>query len=335
MKNNIIPFIFILSAIVSCVPASKFTELQQEKERCVEEREFLKKKNEELSVENTELKDYKNRTSGILDKLAKDTLSMHRELADLEDRYNQLMQEYEAIQETQETLLKGSARETKRLLNQIQASQDDLQQREDELMQLAGQLDEKKKRLDNLQYELEKRNARLLELEHILSRKDSAVNALKQKVQQALLGFQDQGLSVTQKNGKVYVSLEEKLLFGSGSTVVDANGVRALKSLSGVLEQNPDINIMIEGHTDDVPVIESERMKDNWDLSVLRATSIVRILLENSTIDPQRLTVAGRGEYLPLDPRKTDEARRINRRTEIILTPDLDELFDILDNTSI
>ena len=125
--------------------------------------------------------------------------------------------------------------------------------------------------------------------------------------------------------------MDEKLLFQSGSTVVDPNGERALRQLSQVLARNPDISIMIEGHTDDVPFRKGSSIKDNWDLSVLRATSIVRILLEGSGIDPTRLTVAGRGEYLPVDPADTPEARRKNRRTEIILSPDLSEVFRILD----
>jgi chemotaxis protein MotB len=129
----------------------------------------------------------------------------------------------------------------------------------------------------------------------------------------------------------VYVSLEEKLLFKSGSTVVDPNGVRALEQLAVVLGNNPDIKIMIEGHTDDVPFRKGSSIKDNWDLSVLRATSIVRILMSNSNIKPTNITVAGRGEYLPVDPAKTPEARRKNRRTEIILSPDLSEIFKILD----
>ena len=127
------------------------------------------------------------------------------------------------------------------------------------------------------------------------------------------------------------MSLDEKLLFKSGSTVVDPNGVRALKQLAVVLANNRDIDIMIEGHTDDVPFRKGSSIKDNWDLSVMRATSIVRILLDGSGIDPTRLTVAGRGEYLPVDPARTTEARRKNRRTEIILSPDLSEIFKILE----
>jgi chemotaxis protein MotB len=169
-------------------------------------------------------------------------------------------------------------------------------------------------------------------MERILSRKDSIVNNLKNKVSDALLGFENNGLTIKIVNGKVYVSLEEKLLFKSGSFMVGPDGVKALKKLAKVLEQNADINIMIEGHTDDVPYHADAAIKDNWDLSVKRATSIVRILLDGTSIDPKRLTAAGRGQFVPVDKAKTAEALQKNRRTEIILSPKLDELFKILEN---
>jgi chemotaxis protein MotB len=134
------------------------------------------------------------------------------------------------------------------------------------------------------------------------------------------------------KNGKVYVSMDEKLLFRSGSYEVDARGRQALKELAGVLVANKDVNIMIEGHTDDVPYRSGPVIKDNWDLSVLRATSVLKILLEGGNIAPDRLTAAGRGEFQPVDRAKTAEARSRNRRTEIILTPNLDELLKILES---
>jgi len=139
------------------------------------------------------------------------------------------------------------------------------------------------------------------------------------------------GLAVEMKNGKVYVSLDEQLLFKSGSTNVDPKGVSAIKKLAEVLAVNPDINIMVEGHTDDVPYISSSTVKDNWDLSVKRATAIVRILMSNTKIDGNRIIAAGRSKYHPVINSKAPDARKKNRRTEIILTPKLDELFKILE----
>ena len=154
---------------------------------------------------------------------------------------------------------------------------------------------------------------------------------LKNKVSEALLGFENNGLTVTQKDGKVYISLEEKLLFKSASWDIDANGRNALKKLAVVLEKNPGIQITIEGHTDNVPYNPgNSQLKDNWDLSVKRATTVVRTLLDGSGIKPERLTASGRSEYLPVDSRNTTDARQKNRRTEIILTPDLTELYQLI-----
>jgi len=214
----------------------------------------------------------------------------------------------------------------------LQTTQEDLQKKEDELKKTEATLNLEKQNLEQMKFELDKKSSRMIELQNILARKDSSVNAIRQKVTSALLGMENEGLSVKVQNGKVYVSLEEKLLFKSGSIEVEPKGINALKKLSRVLDQNPDINITIEGHTDIVPVISSPAMKDNWDLSVKRATSIVRILLEGSKIDPKRLIASGRGEYMPVDPGKTAEAKQKNRRTEIILTPKIDALLDILND---
>ena len=214
----------------------------------------------------------------------------------------------------------------------MQAAQENLQKKEDLLRQLEQNLDMKKASLDELTFELDKRNARMLELENILDGQKKIVQDLKSKVSEALLGFENNGLTVTMKNGKVYVSLDEKLLFKTASWDIDANGRNALKKLAGVLERNPDIQVTIEGHTDNVPYNPgSGQLKDNWDLSVKRATTVVRELIQGSKIDPKRLTASGRSEYLPVDARNTADARQKNRRTEIVLTPDLTELYRLID----
>ena len=208
----------------------------------------------------------------------------------------------------------------------------DLLMKEDRLRELEESASQKMIDLERLRAKLEERNQRLVELERILNEKDAQMKRLRDAISSALYGFEKEGLSVHIKNGMVYVSMEEKLLFQTGSIEVDPRGVQALKTLAGVLEDNPGIMITIEGHTDDVPVRTNPSFKDNWDLSVKRATSIVRILLGNSSIDPTRLIASGRGEYLPVDHSGTAEARQKNRRTEIILTPRLDELYRLIES---
>ena len=178
---------------------------------------------------------------------------------------------------------------------------------------------------------LSEREKNLEELKKIIARQDSVTHRLNDILRNALLGFKSDELSVEIKNGKVYVSMTDKLLFKSGSVTVEAKGKEALKLLAGVLDKNSDIDILIEGHTDNVP-IKTAVYKDNWDLSVGRATSIVRILTNDYKIVPTRLTASGKGEFYPRSSNETEEGRAKNRRTEIILSPKLDELMQILNN---
>jgi chemotaxis protein MotB len=282
-------------------------------------------------MENKELK-------AKLSSLEKETEDVKKTIETVEaDRnravedYNKILAKYTELQNAQEDLIRGNVKETQKLLTELQAAQENLQKKEDLLRQLSLSLDNKKSSLDELTFELEKRNARLVELEKILDAQKRIVQDLKSKVSEALLGFENNGLTVTMKDGKVYVSLDEKLLFKTASYDIDANGKNALKKLAGVLEKNPGIQVTIEGHTDNVPYNPgSGQLKDNWDLSVKRATTVVRVLLEGSKIDARRLTASGRSQYLPVDDRNTSDARQKNRRTEIVLTPDLSELYDLI-----
>lgn len=295
------------------------------------ERDELLKENEYLTVENREMNGRIEKVESQQERLVSDSIRIYNKLAEVEAEKLALERKYLDLESAHDALLRGNERETRRLLNELQNSQEDLAAKQQLLKDLESNVNLQKQDLTRLQAELEARNARLMEMEAMLSEKDRVLDDLRTKVANALMGFEGQGLTVTRKDGKVYVSLDEKLLFKSGSTTVDPNGVKALQQLAVVLGNNPDINIMIEGHTDDVPFRKGASVKDNWDLSVLRATSIVRILMENPSIKPTNITVAGRGEYLPVDPAKTTEARRKNRRTEIILSPDFSEIFRILD----
>ena len=166
-------------------------------------------------------------------------------------------------------------------------------------------------------------------MQDMLSRQDSITNRLNEILRNALLGFSADDLSVEIKNGKVYVSMSDKLLFRSGRADIEEEGKKALRVLADVLNKNPEIDILIEGHTDNVP-IRTALFKDNWDLSVARATSIVRILSEDYKVFSQRLTAAGKGEFVPRASNDTPEGRARNRRTEIILSPKLDELMNMI-----
>ncbi len=340
----ILAYVFIF--MNACVPTRQFQELKGKNEITVHERDSLKSENEELTVQNTE-------TSAKLEELNRRMEAMALDKSNLKDsaqfykkEYKVFKTMYDDLNDATEQKQNSRDEETRKLLAELQVSKEDLQMQEDELRNLESSLMAKQKELDdrdailvaldsNLnqkRLEIEDQNRRLIDLENILHSKDSAVMALKSKITDALLGFENKGLTIHQRNGKVYVTMDEKLLFKSGKWDVDPKGQQAIKQIAKVLEQNKDINIVVEGHTDDVPMRGSGDIKDNWDLSAKRATAIVKILLNNSSMDPSRVTAAGRGPYVPVDPAKTPEARAKNRRTEIILTPKLDELFQILES---
>lgn len=333
MKNlyYYITVLTIASVLFSCVPQRKLEEEQAKRKSCDTELAALKISAQECETKLTEAT--KNLADNIkqIAGLQKDTALLGTNFRLFSAKYDKLNQINEQLLEKNDRLLSGNIADTKKLSGELQGTQEQLLKKQDELKQLEIQLNFQKKNLDALTAELAKREARVAELEGVLKKKDDAVNDLKKKLSAALFGFEGKGLTITQKNGKVYVSMEENLLFASGSTTVETKGVDALKKVAKVLEQNADINILIEGHTDDVTMTGKGEIKDNWDLSVMRATSIVKIITKNSTVDPRRLTAAGRGEYFPIDAAKTVDARKKNRRTEIILTPKLDELFKVLE----
>ncbi|MFD1628720.1 OmpA/MotB family protein [Pseudopedobacter beijingensis] len=184
--------------------------------------------------------------------------------------------------------------------------------------------------INKLSEDLKRREQRLKEVEDILKKRDEASNALKDRLQKALLGFQDKGLTVEMRDGKVYVSLTDKLLFATGSIIIDERGKQALHELAKVLNTQPEINIAVEGHTDNQRVGNLGQIKDNWDLSVLRATSVVRFLTADQGISPNRVMATGKGEFQPLNNENTAEGRSKNRRIEIVLSPKLDELYKLI-----
>lgn len=238
----------------------------------------------------------------------KENADLKRSLSDETAKNKELSGQYADLDAKYKTFSNLSASQTDKLSKDLAAKSDEL--------------DAKEKLLSD-------REKTLTEMRKIIERQDSITSRLNNILRNALLGFNSDELSVEIKNGKVYVSMSDKLLFKSGSSAVEDKGKEALKVLAGVLEKNPDIDILVEGHTDNVP-IKTPVYKDNWDLSVARATSIVRILTSDYKITPTRLTASGKGEFFPKSENETPEGRAKNRRTEVILSPKLDELMKLL-----
>ena len=271
------------------------------------------------------------------DELAQLRLTQKRlvtDSAETGNAYRKTRSLYNELNSSYEKLLKNSNRELANKSSDYNKVAQDLARREAELGSLDVSLQKSKAENDRLAADLKTREARLTELTNALADKDKAVNDLKARVSRALLSFTGSDLQVKLKDGKVYVSLSEQLLFKSGSTKVDPKGQEALKKLATVLQEQRDVNVVVEGHTDNVPIRPGTAgMTDNWDLSALRATEIAR-LLTTAGVAPERVTASGRGQYVPVAPNDSPPNKALNRRTEIILTPKLDELFKILDSNS-
>jgi chemotaxis protein MotB len=311
-------YLFVLSLIIltfsSCVSTQVYDNLKAERDA--------------LKAENAQLMNQLNARQGSTDQYALQNL--RRDFDRLQAERDRLALDYAAVQNN---------------LRRLQASYDALEANSSENLtsnlalnrELLGQLDQKERalaaeqaRLEQMQRELTARSKRVDELEGIIAAKEAQMNNLREAISAALTNFEGKGLTVEQRDGKVYVSMENKLLFESGSWAVNSNGRQAVVQLGNVLAQNPDIAVLIEGHTDNVPYGGSGPLNDNWDLSTKRATSIVSILTENPRIPKDNLTAAGRGEYAPIASNATPEGRAKNRRIEVILTPKLDEISKLL-----
>lgn len=313
MKNFL--FLITLSLIVSSciVSKKKFDDVLAQK---IKAEGDLADRNKELEKANASLADLNE----SIKKIQQDTANLNQVYRANQKKLSNLNTEYNQLNANYKNLLTNSGK-----LNR------DVAQQRDQLLAIQENLDRTRKQNDSLSNSLQEREKKVKELEQVLANKDKAVQNLKNKITNALLNFKENDLTVKVKNGKVYVSLSEQLLFASGSIEVDAKGVGALQQLAKALKDQKDIQMMIEGHTDNVPISKkSAYMEDNWDLSVLRATSISKILI-NAGMSPKQITAAGKGEFLPLAANDNAQNKQKNRRTEIIVTPNLDELFKILD----
>ncbi|MFN7100015.1 MAG: OmpA family protein [Flavobacterium sp.] len=301
--------LLVLALSTSCVSKKIYNDL---------ENKFadLKKENRSLADENSNLQQGKNKAELERDGLKSDLDKNKADLAKLKAEYAAAQEQFKALQDSYAALEKNSS----------DALQSNLKKNRD----LLSQLDEKGKALALEQDRLSKSAQRLQELEDLIAAKEASMKKLKETLSKALNSFEGKGLTVEQKNGKVYVSMENKLLFNSGSWAVGSEGKKAVVELGKVLGDNPDIAVLIEGHTDDDAFSASGPIADNWDLSTKRATAIVAILSENKKINKQNLTAAGRGEFSPLASNATADGKAKNRRIEIILTPRLDAIAEML-----
>jgi chemotaxis protein MotB len=324
----IILSIFLIS---SCITPKVYNEL-------LDKHEIAKKnltKNEKLILELRENLDDKERDitnlNALVEQLRKDSIALNNDLVSCQKKYDDLSTTYDLLTSKSSRYMAEKAKETKELLNQLETTQSELFAKEDQLNKSTLELEEKERKLLDSQNELELRSLRVAELEAIINRKDSMVTALKQKISKALIGLEGDGLTIEQRNGKVYISLEEDLLFASGKYEINQTGRQALDKLSDALSYQKDLEILVEGHTDSIPLSGRGLVKDNWDLSVMRATSVVKRLTSNTNLDPTQLIAAGRSEFVPISSNETSEGRGENRRIEMILSPNLDDLFKLLE----
>ena len=301
--------LLVLALSTSCVSKKIYNDLESKYADS-------KKENRSLADENTDLLKAKNQLELDRDGLKTDLSKSKAELDKLKADYAAAQNKFKVLQDSYAALEKNSG----------DALQSNMKKNRD----LLEQLDEKGKALALEQERLSKSAQRLQELEDLIAAKEASMKKLKETLSKALNSFEGKGLTVEQKNGKVYVSMENKLLLNSGSWAVGSEGKKAVIEVGKVLGDNPDISVLIEGHTDDDAFTASGPIADNWDLSTKRATVIVAILSENKKISKQNLTAAGRGEFSPLGSNATAEGKAKNRRIEIILTPRLDEIAEML-----
>ena len=320
-----------LIAFSSCVTPKVYNTLAAEKKAIElalnnQEREALKLRSntEELLGEISFLKVQ-------LQALRRDSMQNSESLSMLGNKYDMLNESYDLLASKRSREMKNKAKEIKELLEKQQNIQSDLFIKEDRLSRLVDSLQLKEEALIMSQKKLSERSSRVAELESIINKKDSLVTALKSSISKALTGLEGEGLTIEQRNGKVYLSVEEDLLFASGKYEVNNKGVTALNKLSIVLASQDDLEILVEGHTDSIPFNGKGVVRDNWDLSVMRATNVVKVLTKNTDLNPLQLTAAGRAEFLPISTNETTEGRSKNRRIEMILSPNLDDLFKLLE----
>lgn len=309
MKKIILLAIFSGLLLTSCVSSKVYNDLEGR-------HALLEQEKAELSEDYHKLQEKNDRNLQEMAALKAEYEELQQEYDATRQRLAKLQSSYDALEANSSSALAENSKRNRELLAELENKE--------------KALATEKARLEKLEKDLAARSKRVDELEGVIAAKDAKMNALKNSLSRALTNFEGKGLTVEQRDGKVYVSMENKLLFSSGSWSVGTEGKRAVAQLASVLADNPDIAVLIEGHTDNVPYGGNGQLTDNWDLSTKRATAIVQLLRQNADIDPQNLTAAGRGEYAPIAGNDTADGRAKNRRIEVILTPKLDEINKLL-----
>ena len=319
---------FVL-AFSSCVPKKKFTEVEELKSYYEKEYEAADSLNRTF--------DYLYEENRVCEAQLKESMRDNEELVvaneSLKKSYDDIIQKYNRLLTQNEEIVGTSAFEKQTLEEQLAAQQAALDQKARDLADMEYDLYQRERRLQqiegnytNLESNLSLSQQRIQELEAMLNDNRAKMAELRNRINDALLGFSESDLTVTEKNGRIYVSLSQNLLFKSGSSKLDWKGKKAIQQLAVVLNTNADIDITVEGHTDSDGATEK-----NWDLSVMRATSVVKYLVTNG-VNPDRVIAAGRGEHYPIQSNSSTSGKAQNRRTEIILSPQLDELIEIIGN---
>ena len=316
MKKNILILAVTSLFLMNCVSPKVYKELEAKYANLKQENRSLSDENETLLSAKTAADNELKQIQEAYDEAIAQRNKLQADYEATKTKYDNLQASYNALEKNSSAAISENSKKNRELLAQLEAKE----------QALAAE----NARLEKLKKELEDRANRVTELENVIASKDAAMTALKNAISRALTDFEGKGLTVEQRNGKVYVSMENKLLFNSGSWAVGTDGRRAVQQLGNVLGDNPEIAVLIEGHTDNVPFQGTGQLSGNWDLSTKRATAIVNILRENPSINPENLTAAGRGEFAPIATNETLEGKAKNRRIEVILTPKLDELSKLL-----
>jgi len=318
MIKRLLILTLVIFTSTSCVSSKLYKELEGKYTNLKNDYDTLNADSESVLSDKNALQNQFDQLQSEHDATVLERNQLQQDVTALQKKYDALNDSYTALEQNSSKSIADNVQKNRELLAQLDAKETALAAENDRLLKLEADMQE--------------RSQRIAELEALIASKDQAMRDLKDAISNALTAFEGKGLTVEQRDGKVYVSMENKLLFKSGSWAIGVEGRTAIEQLGTVLADNPEIAVLIEGHTDNDPFSSGGQIANNWDLSTKRATAIVQILNENEAINPESLTAAGRGEFAPIATNETTEGKARNRRIEVVLTPKLDEISKLLNN---